>query len=89
MAAINAGMCHQQRGRFGLAVGRYEQALAGRFNQEELRRQLLDDLEKARRDEFLADPPPDPGAAPAGRRRRGTARPGGRRGHGARAGQER
>jgi hypothetical protein len=33
VSAANAALCHQQRGRFGLAVGRYERALEGRFNQ--------------------------------------------------------
>ena len=62
----NAGVCHQQRGRFGIAVARYEQALAGRFNQEALRAQILEDLEKARRNELLDQPPPDPEPLPAG-----------------------
>ncbi len=62
----NAGTCHQQRGRFGIAVARYEQALAGRFNQEDLRAAILEALEKARRNEFLDEPPPDPEPLPAG-----------------------
>jgi peptidoglycan hydrolase-like protein with peptidoglycan-binding domain len=66
MTAWNAGSCDHQRGRFGLAVTRYEQALAGRFNQEPVRRNLLDGLMKARRGEFLDVPPPDPEPLPPG-----------------------
>ncbi|MCJ7712626.1 MAG: peptidoglycan-binding protein [Chloroflexi bacterium] len=66
MTAWNAGSCHQQRGRFGLAVVRLEQALAGRFNQEPVRRKVLDGLMKARRGEFLDAPPPDPEPLPPG-----------------------
>lgn len=65
-ARANAGVCHQQRGRFGLAVARYQEALAGRFNQEGLRARILGDLEKARRNEFLAEPAPDPEPLPPG-----------------------
>jgi len=65
-SAVNAGMCHQQRGRFGLAVGRYEQALAARFNQESPRAAILDWLVKARRGVFLDSPPPDPEPLPPG-----------------------
>ncbi len=43
-----------------------EQALAGRFNQEALRAAILEDLEKARRNEFRDDPPADPEPLPAG-----------------------
>lgn len=62
----NAAVCHQQRGRFGLAVARYEQALAARFNQESIRSAILGDLEKARRNEFRDQPPPDPEPLPPG-----------------------
>ncbi len=68
-AAANAGVCHQQRGRFGLAVARYELALTGRFNQEELRAKLLSDLMLARQNQFLDDPPPDPEPLPPGAER--------------------
>ena len=65
-ALANVGVCHQQRGRFGLAVARYEQALAARFNQESIRSAILGDLEKARRNEFRDQPPPDPEPLPPG-----------------------
>ena len=44
----------------------YERALAGRFNTEGLRAQVLDDLGKARRNEFRAEPRPDPEPLPPG-----------------------
>jgi peptidoglycan hydrolase-like protein with peptidoglycan-binding domain len=65
-SAINAGICHQQRGRFGLAVGRYEQALPARFNQESKRAKVLEMLAKARRGVFLDSLPPDPEPLPPG-----------------------
>ena len=63
---VNAAECHQQRGRFGLAVERYEQALQGRFNQEELRAEILFKLDKARQNRFLDSPPADPEVVPPG-----------------------
>ena len=66
MPLANMAVCHHQRGRFGLAVASYEQALAGRFNQEGVRRNLLEDLGKARRGEFLDRYPPDPEPLPPG-----------------------
>jgi peptidoglycan hydrolase-like protein with peptidoglycan-binding domain len=62
----NAAICHHQRGRFGFAVERYEQALTGRFNQEAFRRATLDNLSLARQNQFLASPPPDPEPAVVG-----------------------
>jgi peptidoglycan hydrolase-like protein with peptidoglycan-binding domain len=64
--AANAAVCHQQRGRFGLAVARYELALGGRLNQEGMRALVLENLMKARRNEFLAEPAPDPEPLPPG-----------------------
>jgi len=64
--ASNAGRCHQQRGRFGLAVARYELALGGRFNQEGMRAVVLDNLLKARQGVFLDAPAPDPEPLPPG-----------------------
>jgi peptidoglycan hydrolase-like protein with peptidoglycan-binding domain len=64
--AANAGACHQQRGRFGLAVARYELALTGRFNQERLRAEVLEDLMLARQNQFRADLPVDPEPLPPG-----------------------
>jgi peptidoglycan hydrolase-like protein with peptidoglycan-binding domain len=63
---VNAAECHQQRGRFGLAVERYEQALRGRFNQETLRAEILAKLDKARQNRFLDSPPADPEVVPPG-----------------------
>jgi peptidoglycan hydrolase-like protein with peptidoglycan-binding domain len=62
----NAGICHQQRGRFGFAVMFYEQALAGRLNQEGFRAKLLGYLIKARKGEFLDFVAPDPEPLPPG-----------------------
>ena len=62
----NAGICHQQRGRFGFAVVFYEQALAGRLNQEGFRLKLLGYLMKARKGEFLDFVAPDPEPLPPG-----------------------
>jgi len=64
--AANAGVCHHQRGRFGLAVGCYEQALAGRFNQEDIRRIVLGHLGKARLGKFIDGLPSDPEPLPPG-----------------------
>jgi tetratricopeptide (TPR) repeat protein len=58
-------LCNQQRGRFGIAVSLYEQGLAGRFNQEGRRGQLLGNLAKARTNQFLDSPPPAPEQIPA------------------------
>jgi peptidoglycan hydrolase-like protein with peptidoglycan-binding domain len=63
---VNAAECHQQRGRFGIAVERYEQGLQGRFNQEDLRAEILRKLEMARQNRFLDSPPADPEPVPAG-----------------------
>src|SRR5262245_32930910 len=62
----NAAECHQQRGRFDLAVERYERSLTARFNQEELRAETLGRLSMARNNVFLNDPAPDPEPAPPG-----------------------
>lgn len=59
-------LCNQQRGRFGMAVSLYEQGLEGRFNQEERRAQLLENLAKARSNHFLDSPQPDPETPVAG-----------------------
>ena len=66
VAFINVGVCHQQRGRFGLAVQAYEQALRGRFGQEELRAETLGKLIRARQGLFLDRPAPDPEPVPPG-----------------------
>jgi len=66
VCAYNIGTCHQQRGRFGLAVTSYERALAGRFNQEGIRQSVLDALMKARNGVFLSEPAPDPEPLPPG-----------------------
>ena len=58
--AANIAHCHQQRGRFKFAVERYEQALSGRFNQEELRAETLERLMLARQNQFAGEPAPDP-----------------------------
>jgi peptidoglycan hydrolase-like protein with peptidoglycan-binding domain len=63
-ATVQAGVCHQQRGRFATAVARYEEALSARFNQEELRAEILEKLSLARTNQFIArfvaDPEPVP-----------------------------
>jgi peptidoglycan hydrolase-like protein with peptidoglycan-binding domain len=64
--ASNIGHCHQQRGRFGFAVERYEQSLSARFNQEELRKTTLDRLSLARQNQFAPSPAPDPEPAVPG-----------------------
>jgi peptidoglycan hydrolase-like protein with peptidoglycan-binding domain len=64
--AINIATCHQQRGRFGLAVQFYEQALAGRFNVEAERGEALGKLMLARQNRFLDSPAPDPEPTPEG-----------------------
>jgi peptidoglycan hydrolase-like protein with peptidoglycan-binding domain len=75
---VQAGICHQQRARFAIAIDRYEQALRGRFNQEALRAEILDKLGLARQDKFLpkfnADPDTAPPQAGAGSADRGAAR---------------
>lgn len=59
-AMTRTGICHQARGRFGAAVQAYETALAGRFNQEALRRQILDRLTESRQNRFSTEQTPDP-----------------------------
>ena len=58
-------------------MARYEQALAGRFNQEALRSAILGDLGRARRGEFLDNAAPDPEPLPPGADAATRRRPGG------------
>jgi peptidoglycan hydrolase-like protein with peptidoglycan-binding domain len=75
--AVNIAGCHQQRGRFGLAVQFYEKALAGRFNVEDERAEALGKLMLARQNRFLDAPPPDPEPTPEGAEGTETSREGG------------